>query len=319
MKVVSLNVNGLRITKKRREVFNYLKNFESDIILLQETHSTPNDEKMWSKEWGRKIFFNHGSSASKGVAVLLNKNNPLEVETMRFDLEGRYMIMDLKLSNFKFILANVYGPNEDDPIFYVKFFEQIEARQNNSMILAGDFNTSMDPERDLFNHKGSNHSKKRMVIQQLLQDNNLVDVWRIKNPEGRVFSWRKPNINDVIMSRIDHFFISQDFVTRTKSVEIKPKYQSDHSRIELKLDFTDFKRGRGYWKFNNKHLKSQDFVSLRNNTILGFLYRVKLEKDSGWIDQWVNLKILLTNVIKDFTNRKAKERNQFLRRWNREF
>lgn len=50
--VVSFNVNGLRNQAKRRKIFNYLKNASSHVVLLQETHSTPEVEKLWSSEWG---------------------------------------------------------------------------------------------------------------------------------------------------------------------------------------------------------------------------------------------------------------------------
>lgn len=248
------------------------------MVLLQETHSTAEDELIWSNEWGRKIVFNHGTSSSKGVALLLDKNNPIKIETVRCDEEGRYMILDLNLEGFKFILVNVYAPNEDNPLFFSRLFENVESRQNDSMILAGDFNTSMDPHLDLFSNKGTNHVKKREVISQFLSDKDLTDIWRVKHPDSKTFSWRKPDSNELVMSRLDHFFVSQDFVARTNLTEIKPKYKSDHSRIVLNLDFSEHKRGKGFWKINNKHLLDKEFVTIVNTTILKYLYNVKSEE-----------------------------------------
>lgn len=104
--VVTYNVNGLRDSDKRRSIFNYLKATKSHIILLQETHSSPEIENIWSNEWGRKIIFNHGTNFSRGVALLIVKECPITIDTIRLDSEGRILIIDAQLSEQKFVLAN---------------------------------------------------------------------------------------------------------------------------------------------------------------------------------------------------------------------
>lgn len=89
--VVSLNVNGIRNETKRRTIFNYLKHDNAHIVLLQETHSSPEIESVWSNEWGSKIIYSHGSNFSRGVAVMFAKNFPVQVDTYRYDAEGRYL------------------------------------------------------------------------------------------------------------------------------------------------------------------------------------------------------------------------------------
>lgn len=119
--MASFNTNGLRNENKRREVFNYLRTLNIDIILLQETHSSPEVEKVWISEWGGPIFFTHGSTGSRGATILVGRNIPITVETSRSDSEGRYLILDLLIESKKFILVNVYAPNEDEPIFLANF------------------------------------------------------------------------------------------------------------------------------------------------------------------------------------------------------
>lgn len=41
---------------KRLDIFEILKNRTSDIVLLQETHSTPESDKVWEKEWQGKTY-----------------------------------------------------------------------------------------------------------------------------------------------------------------------------------------------------------------------------------------------------------------------
>ncbi len=69
IKVTSFNVNGLGQEGKRNAILKKMKTLES-IVLIQQTHSTMSMEKKWKNEWGGHIIFSHGTSASKGVAIL---------------------------------------------------------------------------------------------------------------------------------------------------------------------------------------------------------------------------------------------------------
>ena len=75
LKLISLNVRGLRNGNKRRAIFSYLKMQKATLFCLQETYSSSEDEKVWSAEWGGKILFLHGSSHSRGICILLNPSN----------------------------------------------------------------------------------------------------------------------------------------------------------------------------------------------------------------------------------------------------
>ena len=69
LKILSLNVRGLRNKNKRRAIFSYLKDQKATIFNLQETFSKPEDEKIWTAELGRKGFFSDGTEHSKGVTM----------------------------------------------------------------------------------------------------------------------------------------------------------------------------------------------------------------------------------------------------------
>ena len=58
---------------KCREIFHYLHKKDYNVILLHETHSTKNCEKIWSNELGRTIYFSHGEPNACGVAILVKK------------------------------------------------------------------------------------------------------------------------------------------------------------------------------------------------------------------------------------------------------
>ena len=72
--IYSFNARGLHQTKTRVAVFRHLQLKHKGVIFLQETHSRPIDESRWQMEWGCKIYFSHGSTNSKDVAILLTKS-----------------------------------------------------------------------------------------------------------------------------------------------------------------------------------------------------------------------------------------------------
>ena len=64
-KLVSLNVRGLRSINKRKALFMWLTKQKADIVFLQETYSSIEDENFWNTQWNGKMLFSHGSHHSK--------------------------------------------------------------------------------------------------------------------------------------------------------------------------------------------------------------------------------------------------------------
>ena len=71
-------MRGLRDFKKRKSIINWIHKQKADIVLLQETYSSPDIENEWKYQWRGDMFFAHGSNKSKGVLVLIK--NDLDVE-----------------------------------------------------------------------------------------------------------------------------------------------------------------------------------------------------------------------------------------------
>ena len=72
LKLLSLNVKGIRNFKTRRAFFNWCRE-RANISFLQETHSTVAAETQWRIEWGAEPITCHDSSNSRGVAILIKK------------------------------------------------------------------------------------------------------------------------------------------------------------------------------------------------------------------------------------------------------
>ena len=73
LRYASWNINGLRHPIKRKKVMGSLKSKKYDIVYLQETHLTPEECKKLCRDWVGHVFFSAGSTNSKGVIILINK------------------------------------------------------------------------------------------------------------------------------------------------------------------------------------------------------------------------------------------------------
>ena len=119
--IISNNVKGLQNESKCRKLFHYFNSCKDvQIVMLQESHSTPGTETIWKAEWGGPIYFSHGTSESRGVCTLVKRNSDIEVLVMIKDTEGRRLHLKVKTQGKTFTMVNIYGPNRDCPEFFAK-------------------------------------------------------------------------------------------------------------------------------------------------------------------------------------------------------
>lgn len=109
----SFNCAGIANKSKRNTFFKALNQDKNDIIFLQETHATTNDEKLWQLEWEGKIYFANNSRRSCGVAILFKKSLNFHVKRILCDPDGRFLIINTDVLQTDLILVNIYAPNSN--------------------------------------------------------------------------------------------------------------------------------------------------------------------------------------------------------------
>ena len=110
-------------------------------------------------------------------------------------------------------LCNIYAPNEDSPEFFHKLINTIETFQNRDIvIIGGDFNLVMQPEKDHLNSDHNNH-KSLTTLNEIMEKTELTDIWRVLNPDKHTYTWchGKGNDNKISASRIDMFLVSDAY------------------------------------------------------------------------------------------------------------
>lgn len=260
LKILSANCNGLGDVKKQ-DLFPYLKNLSFDIYCLQDTRFSPKKENDIQKKWGGKCFFSSlaASKASRGVAILLNENFAATVSGEQKDPGGNYLMLTLSIQKKRFLLCNIYGPNRDTPSFYDKLQKDINEMEFDCgrVILCGDFNLVLNPDIDYTNYIHVNNPLSRRRVLQLMEDNNLVDVFRERNLVVKSFTWTTSNESK--KSRLDFFLISESlWPYHPESCIVKNDARTstgkfDHSMITLSLDFQ-------LLEFDNSLLSDKKFV-----------------------------------------------------------
>ena len=110
--LISLNVNGIRDKEKRLTLFKWLQEKNTDLCLLQETHGECiEDVNMWCNEWGGTIYSAFGSNMSRGVAIMFKPKLALDHKVIETDVEGRFLILELSVDEKKYVVINIYAPN----------------------------------------------------------------------------------------------------------------------------------------------------------------------------------------------------------------
>ena len=282
---------------KRREIFNWLRAKKFCIYLLQETHCSENTTATWSSEWGYKTLFSCCSGASGGVAIFFNNNFAFEFQRSYSDPKGRFIICDIKTNERLFTLATIYAPNDDDPAFFESFFSHLRDFHCDDIVLGGDFNLVLNLEKDKKGGLAKTHTKAVNVINDHATKFDLVDAWRVSNPDILRYTWRRRRPE--IYCRLDFFLVSRSLMCNVTHTDILAGFKTDHSMVTIQVALHTNPRGPGFWKLNTSFLSETEYIKQIKTTI-------ESVKDEYQNDKSVNVSLLWEMI-------KLKVREQTLR------
>src|SRR3989344_3059634 len=250
MKLISLNVNGLRSAEPH--FLEFLGSENPDIVLLQEIKADPGQLSCSLTNLDNYyVFFNPAQKKGYAGVAAYSRLKPLKIENRigidRFDNEGRFL--ELIFPNFT--LINIYMPhggrrkeNMDYKLaVYSHLAKFLRSGGNKDMILVGDFNVAhkeIDLARPRQNNKNTMFTlQERTKIDELI-DLGFVDSFRVLNQEGGYYSWfpygfraRERNLG----WRIDYEFVSKNLKSKVRSSSILKEFGgSDHCPVLLEID-----------------------------------------------------------------------------------
>ena len=140
-------------------------------------------------------------------------------------------------------MANIYGPNDDDPNFYHNVLDMIHSVQTDHIIIGGDFNFVVNPSMDSFNYAREYNVNAKRVFMNFVNDEGIVDIWRVKNPNKLEYTWIKNNT--LKSGRLDMFFVTAQLIQAVQDVIIRPGYRTDHCVVAMTLRTAETQKGPG--------------------------------------------------------------------------
>jgi exodeoxyribonuclease III len=262
MKLASWNVNGIRAVHNKGLFLPFVKQFDPDIICLQETKAErgqaeidlPEYEEYWNSSNGKKgysgtaIFTKH-----KPIAVI---NDIPEEIAKKYDgladkygdpnKEGRVIAAEFA----DFYIVNVYTPNSKpdlsrlalrhekwDPTF-LAYMKQLEKKK--PVIFCGDLNVA-HTEDDLANPRANEGEhgftkEEREGIDKVIKA-GFMDTFRIFTEGKGHYTWWSHFANARARNvgwRIDYIFVSDDLKKEVKKSTIHADIAgSDHCPVVL--------------------------------------------------------------------------------------
>ena len=266
IKLVSLNVKGLGNRLKRLAIFSYLKGKKADISFLQETHSDLCSEQTWRKDWDGSMVYCHGTSNSKGVMILFSKDIQLKINEIKTLDGGRFLLVNCDINDKNYVLCCIYAPTKDKQNEQLQFLEScmniLVDCQGTNLILAGDFNTYLNPEIDKIGGTQKANSKYTDILLDLIEELDLVDIWCIRHVDKKRYTFRQKTKSGLVQCRLDYFLISKPLEYSVISACIEPSIKTDHSLVSIMINCcTEQTRGKGVWKFNANLLLDNTYVA----------------------------------------------------------
>ena len=143
LSIITLNVNGLNAPTKRQRLAEWIQMQDPYICCLQETHLKTRDTYRLKVKGWKKIFHANGDQKKAGVAILISDRIDFQIEAVKRDKEGYYIMIKGSIQEEDIIIINIYAPNIGAPQYVRQMLTSMKGEINNNTIIVGDFNTPL--------------------------------------------------------------------------------------------------------------------------------------------------------------------------------
>jgi len=157
-------------------------------------------------------------------------------------------------------------------------------------------------------------------LQSLLQELDLCDIWRIRNPDSKRFTWSgyaqgtASNCNNRLHRRLDFFYISDSLQPLVQYTDIIPAPATDHSAITLSLkSLPKSTHGPSFWKINNSLLQDSKYVQMIQELIGNNKKYFKENNITNPHLRWELIKYEIRKSSTSFAKAKAKNSREYYR------
>jgi hypothetical protein len=255
-KILSWNVRGINNPHKRDRVKFWLRQWQCDIVCLQETKLDTLDRRVIRSVWGNPYVdwaVLDAVGTAGGVLLMWDKRVVEKIDSF----VGRFSVSCLwrgVCDGFTWVGTGLYGPTCDVTRHDLwAELRGIRQRWSNPWCVFGDFNVIRFPSERL---RCRRLTPPMLDFSDFIEDLNLVDL---PLGGGGQYTWSSGTENPSL-SRIDRFLISSDWEDHFPDVvqNLLPRPLSDHH--PLILETGKLTGGKRSFKFENMWLKTEGFV-----------------------------------------------------------
>ena len=205
------------------KIFEYLKNniHHNGFVFLQETHSLTQDEKQWKDYFKDPLFFLHDSRNSCGEAIGFWGLKSFHIIDKKSDENCRISIIDAKVNDEKFLPVNFYNSHTESQQIKTldtlkKLPEDIDNIPDKKIILGGDLNLVFDCNVKVCGGNPVLKKKSLSKFIEIKESLNLCDIWRIRNPKFKRYTFCQNHSFGFIQRKLDYFFVPNLLQQRLK-------------------------------------------------------------------------------------------------------
>jgi exonuclease III len=289
LRMVTFNARGLMDMRKFEKVKEMCK--REDVIMLQETNWKDLHISEIRKKWNGEIIYNNGDDRfGRGVAVLIRENRDIKCKVVYKDKVGKCIGFEMEYEEKKILVVNVHAPPEE--IKKREYFNGLREllRKYKEIVIMGDFNVVFS-KLDMAEGMVFKTDTGRKELKGLMEENELIDVWRERNEKRKEFSRRQIVGNFICKTRIDFILCTRNMESFLEKIRYEETSLSDHKPIFMQIDWDTVKRGPGVWVLNTGILKNEDYV-------LSVQEIITKEKENGMYREdkriwWENVKYLI--------------------------
>ena len=195
------------------------------------------------------MFFSHGKTNSCGVAIGYYGKKSVELLNNFNDKSGRVLVIEVKIDNEVLLLINLYRANTENEQLNTlsdlsNMLEKIDDINNKSIVFGGDLNLFFEVKLEA---QGGNPVLKKKSLAKLIQIKekfDLCDIWRVRNPNTKRYTFCQQHSSGYIQRRLDYFFISNVLQESVKNPDVLAAFSTDHSPIIFCFLFLAILKGR---------------------------------------------------------------------------
>jgi exodeoxyribonuclease-3 len=256
VRIVTLNVNGIRSAERKGLADWLTRGTPWDVVCLQEIKAGVDDVPRPMRAPRRAHAAFHAAERKGYAGVALYSRKPARVTTgfgcAEFDCEGRYLEADFG----EVAIVSVYlpsgsaGPHRQASKFrfleaFLPHLVELRKRRGKEIVLCGDWNIAHQPI-DLRNWRANQKysgflPEERAWLTRVFDEVGFVDVFRRVDPRPGQYTWwsnRGQSWAKNVGWRIDYQIATPGIASRARSAAIYRRRRfSDHAPLIVDYDY----------------------------------------------------------------------------------